>query len=82
MDRITKQILIDAGVSSVKEGNATYFSVEEIREKVADVKIETTGIMKLLINGKPQNCVLAGDVKPMTEWDKKIAQTLSFNPKK
>jgi hypothetical protein len=80
--RITKKILLDAGVSNVMEGNAQYFSVAEVREKIPNVKIDTDKIKKLTIAGKAQTGVLAGDIKPMTDFDAKIAKSLNFNPNK
>jgi hypothetical protein len=66
------------GVRKVSIGNEDYYVVEDIRHKFPHVRFDT----ERLADTTYGKAVQVKDVHPMSEWDKKIQQSLNFNPKK
>jgi len=61
--------------------NELYFAVDDIREHYSDLKFPPDKVKKLPIGGVYANTIKILDIEQMTDFDKKILQTLNFNPK-
>jgi len=58
-----------------------YFSVDDIREHYTTLKFPPEKIKQLPIGGVYANTIKVSDIQEMTDFDKKILQTLNYNPK-
>lgn len=59
----------------------TYLYWEDVKEKVQDVMVHSADILIHKIDGKEIKLVRIEDIFEHTDFDKKIIQTLNFNPK-
>jgi hypothetical protein len=69
--------LVKDGIRHLIIEKKYYFMIKEVKAKYVDVKIDTS---KILTVGN-EVYIPADGIEQMTEFDKKIMQTLNFNPK-
>ena len=61
--------------------NELYFAVDDIKALYTNLKFPPSKIKQLPVGGVYANAIRIADVEEMTDFDKKILQTLNFNPK-
>ena len=79
MNDLIKDELVRKGVRSIFDEGEVYYYVEDIREKMPECKIDTDKIVRL-----PEGSLIveAQYVEYLTNFDKKVKQSLLFRPKK
>lgn len=75
---MNKQELIKKGVRAKKLTGIDYFFVADIKEKFPDMKIETENI---IYDSQENPIVESKYIKPLTDFDKTIKESLLFKPK-
>jgi len=73
-----KKEFLKKGFRNLLHNGVTYFSVYDIKVAYADVKFDTGNAIQ--VGGDIY--VTAEAVEQMTEFDKKIKQSLNFDPRK
>lgn len=82
MERLTNEQLIKEGIKHVKHKGETYFPSHVILSKYPDARLKTkVTFLNLDFGDEVTLGIRADDFTIMTDFDKKIAQTLNFNPK-
>jgi hypothetical protein len=79
--RDIEQKLLDLGLNCHVIEKGIYFLVQDIKDKAPDYKIDPTQIVKLSPMGVEELFVEVEHIKPLTPFDRKIRQSLNFNPK-
>lgn len=69
-----KEELVKAGVRKIAHNGETYFSIDDVKLAYPDVKFELGNAVAI----GDVMFVRVEDIKEMTEFDKKILQTLKF----
>lgn len=79
--KITQELMSKRIEHYVFDGKV-HFKVEDVKKHLPDMKINTTMIVEK--SDKGQRMLLVNDeaITEMTEFDKKIAQSLNFKPSK
>lgn len=78
---LTEQKLVKENIRYTNNEGNLYFYVEDIKKKYKDLKFPANKIKQFLIQGVHINTIRLRDIQEMTEFDKKILQTLNFNPR-
>lgn len=79
--KFTAAILLKQNVRYAIENGILYFDVQEVKQLHPKYKFPPEKIKQLAVGGIYTDVIKPEDIQEMTDFDKKILQTLNFNPK-
>ena len=82
MESLRKEDMIAEGIRYVMHGKPAvpYFSVDDVKSKYEEIKIHSSDVFMLEIDGEIIPTVKVEDIQPMDDFDKMINKARFFKP--